>query len=185
VDAAAVLAAEVQGLEVIFVGRSAEWRNGLPYRAWLDARARACGAPCRFVEQVPRQELARWYAAARVIVVTSTFESLGMVALEAMASGRAVVCTDNTGSAELLAGTGAGAVVPVGDADRLVRALRPYLLNAELAALAGDRAQHVVAEHCDPERIAELRESCYQDAGRRWEAARLRSGSLGRRLWPG
>jgi glycogen synthase len=185
VDAAAELATKIQGLEVVFVGPSVQRPDGVPTREWLTARARASGAPCRIVEYVPREDLTSWYAAARVVVVASTFDNFPMVALEAMASRRAVVCTDRTGSAELLAGTGAGGVVPVGDAGRLAQALLPYLLDSELAAHAGRRARRVAAEHCNPERIAELREACYEEARRRWEASRRRSGFLGRRRRPG
>ena len=45
----------------------------------------------RFGETMPREELARWYRAADLLVVPSHHESFGLVAIEALASGTPVV----------------------------------------------------------------------------------------------
>jgi glycogen(starch) synthase len=164
VRAAAALAKEVPGVEVVLVGRSGGGRDGLPYRDWVARLAADLGAPCRFVEQVPRRELRDWYAAARVVAVPSRYDTFSMVAMEAMASGRPVVCSSSTGVAELVAGSGAGAVVPPDRPDLLAQALLPYLLDGELARGAGERARRLVRATCSPERIAEERERCYADA---------------------
>jgi glycogen(starch) synthase len=170
VRAAALLAREVPGVEVVFVGRSSGDREGMPYRDWVAKLAADLGAPCRFVEQVPRSGLKDWYAAARVVAVPSRYDTFSMVAMEAMASGRPVVCSSSTGVAELVAGSGAGAVVPPDRPDLLAKALLPYLLDGGLARAAGERARRLVRATCSPERIAEERERCFTDAlpVRRW-----------------
>jgi glycosyltransferase involved in cell wall biosynthesis len=165
-EACAALAGEVAGLELVFVGRSEEERDGIPYAQWLAQHAADAGVACRCVEHVPYHELADWYGRARVVALPSRFDNFPMVGLEALASGRPFVCTDATGTAEILAGTGAGAVVPVGDAAALGRALRPYLLDAEAAARAGAEARRLVTEACAPERIARERERLYAEAVR-------------------
>jgi glycogen synthase len=129
---------------------------------------------CRIVEHLPNPELAEWYGRARVVAIASRFDNFPMVGLEGLASGRPVVCTDATGTAEILAGTSAGAVVPAVDAVALAAALRPYLLDAEAAARAGAEARRLVGEVCAPERIAREREAAY-------DAARVRPGSRGSR----
>ena len=78
-----------------------------------------------------------------------------------MAGGRPVVCTSNTGLAEILDGSGAGAVVPPDDPGALAAALRPYLADASLAAEAGTRGRELVRRICSPDRIAAERERCY------------------------
>jgi glycogen(starch) synthase len=161
VRAAAKLAREADGVEVVFIGRSSGQRDGMAYRDWVQKLAAEVGAPCRFVEQVPRSELRGWYAAARVVAVPSHYDSLSMTGLEAMACGRPLVCSSRTGVAELVAGSGAGTVVPPGSADQLARALLPYLLDPEVARATGARGRRLVRTTCSPGRIAEERERCY------------------------
>jgi len=157
-------AAELPGAQVVFVGRGYQWVDGLPYRAFLERRAEANGVACRFVEHVPRPDLRALYSHARVVAVPSRYDNFPMVALEALASGRPVVCTDATGTAEILAGSNAGAVVPAGDSVALAAALRPFVMDAGAAAAAGEEGRRLVADKCSPKRIAELREACYAAA---------------------
>jgi glycosyltransferase involved in cell wall biosynthesis len=162
---ASVTLAEAAGdVEVIFIGRSSGERDGLPYRDWTQKLAADLGAPCRFVDQVPRAELRSWYGAARVVAVPSRYDTFPMTGLEAMASGRPVVCSSSTGTAELVGGSGAGAVVPPGDPSRLAQALLPYVIDPDHAREAGAAGRRLIRETCAPERIAEERERCYLEA---------------------
>ena len=173
VHAAAVLGKKIPGVEVVFVGRSG-LHDGRSYRDWLIELTRRLGAPCRFVEEVRRDDLASWYASCRVVALPSRYDNFPYVALEAMASARPVVCTERTGTAEIVAGTGAGAVVAVDDVAGLVEALRPFLIDPAVAGRAGREARSVVARECSPDGIAELREACYLEAMRVWSTRRSR-----------
>jgi glycogen(starch) synthase len=163
VRAAVRLAEEAGDVEVVLVGRSSGEREGLQYRDWVARLAFRLGAPCRFVEQIPRPELRGWYEAARVVAVPSLYESLSMSGLEALASGRPVVCSASTGVAELVAGSGAGSVVPPGSPQRLAEALLPYVLDPEAARTAGRRGRQLIHDSCSPQYIAEQRERCYRE----------------------
>lgn len=69
-----------------------------------------------------------WYARAGVFALSSRWEGLGNVIVEAMACGAPVVVTDcPSGPAEIVALAGGGALVPVGDADALAAALESAL----------------------------------------------------------
>jgi glycogen(starch) synthase len=173
VRATAMLRSDVADVEAVFVGQSS-FRNGQPYRRWLQDLAEELGAQCRFVHEVQREELRDWYGSVRVVAVPSRFDNYPYAGLEAMASARPVVCTDRTGLAELIGGTAAGAVVPADDPGALAAALRPLLLDADTAAAAGQAARALVASECAPDRIATLREACYREAIRRWAAGRGR-----------
>jgi glycogen synthase len=179
VRASALLAPEVPGLEIVFVGRS-NLRNGGSYKDWLVTLTHELRAPCRFVDEVPREELGEWYGSSRVIALCSRYDNFPFVGLEAMSAGRPVVCTTATGTAEIVQGTGAGTVVPVDDVESLAAALRRYLSDPSAAGHAGDEARSVVARHCSPARIAERREACYWEAVKRWrERAPARSRAVG------
>ena len=65
----------------------------------------------------------RVYAQARCFALASTSESFGLVVVEALANGLAVVATDCDGPREILAGGHFGTLVPPGDEAALARAL--------------------------------------------------------------
>jgi glycogen(starch) synthase len=167
VAAAAMLANDVRELEVVFVGRSS-LRDGASYREWLTEQVRRLGAPCRFLDEVPREELPRWYEGSRVVAVPSRYDNFPYAALEAMASERPVICTERTGTAEIVAGTDAGNVVAVDDPAALADALRPFLLDPRAAGRAGREARSVVERECSPDGIAAQREACYAEAIQVW-----------------
>lgn len=169
--------ATVDGLDVVLIGREdsrfiGQARSPLRQRRrtgpfslqGLSERARMVGAPIRFVESVPRNELHEWYAAARVVVVPSRYDNFPFVSLEAMAAGRAVVCTTMTGTAELADESAAITVVPSDDPSALAAAIRPFLEDSVLAARAGARAQAIVGQSCDLDLVSVQREACYRQA---------------------
>ncbi|MGW5686438.1 glycosyltransferase [Nonomuraea sp. NPDC003754] len=77
-----------------------------------------------------------WYVAADVVVLPSRWEGLPLTALEAMATGRSLVCYDVPGLAELV-GDGVGAAVPAEDVAALAEALLLRLSQPGLAAAEG------------------------------------------------
>lgn len=164
VEASALLAKEIEGLEVTLVGRSRGFRNGTPYGEWVAKLAQERNAPVRIESQIPHSEMRERYSRARVVVVPSHFESFSIAALEGLASGRPVVYTSRIGVAEVLRGTGAGTEVPPNDPAALAAALRPYLTDASHAAEAGAQARKVARTHFSPDIIAEQRERCYEAA---------------------
>jgi glycosyltransferase involved in cell wall biosynthesis len=153
--------ASIPDAEVVVVGRSQEHRDGMPYDAWLAERATRAGVRLRLAGQVPARELARFYELASVLVIPSSFDNFPVVALEALAAGRPVVCTNMTGTAELLAGTDAGEVVPAGDSAAMAEALQRVLRKAEAA---GEAARRLVTDVCSPDAIAARREAVYAHA---------------------
>ncbi|MEK6280879.1 MAG: glycosyltransferase family 4 protein [Acidobacteriota bacterium] len=63
----------------------------------------------------PTSELQRYYAAADAFVFPTTYDSFGMVVLEAMASGLPVFSSDQAGAAELIEPGKDGFVVPLNE----------------------------------------------------------------------
>jgi 1,4-alpha-glucan branching enzyme len=117
-------------------------------RGSLDAQVRRAAAQSGGAVEVrgavSDEELAELYARAAVLLVPSRYEGLGMVALEAMAAGAAVVAGDVTGLRDAVSGR--GLLVPAGD----------------VAAMAGEVAS-LLSDHV---RRNEMSERARQDVRR-------------------
>lgn len=96
-----------------------------PLRAALEAQAERLGIADRveFAGTLPKREVAELMRRARLVVVPSRFETSGVVAIEALASGAPVVASRVGALPELLAESG-GALVPPDDPAALAAAIR-------------------------------------------------------------
>ena len=87
---------------------------------------------------VPREELARWYAASTLVCVPSYNESFGLVALEAQAAGVPVVAASVGGLPTAVADGRSGLLVeghhPCDYADAITRILDDPALRERLSA---------------------------------------------------
>ena len=91
---------------------------------------------------VSRAEAATKIRESAVVVVPSQWiEPGGLVVLEAMASGLAVVAPDRGGPAEVIEDGVNGFVVPVDDPDRIADAVEQLLTDPDLRAQIGRRAR--------------------------------------------
>ncbi|HXF57871.1 MAG TPA: glycosyltransferase family 4 protein [Actinomycetota bacterium] len=176
--AAASLTPSVPGVRVVFLGRSSGMKDGVRYEDWIRSLARELRVDSLMMGEVDPEILHDWYSRARVVVVPSRFDNFPTVALEAMAAGRPVVCSDRTGVADLIGPTEAGAVFTSGDHRELAAKLVPYLRDAQLAARSGTAGRRLVENQCSPEQVAKAREQCYAEAiERRFRGASLRARS--------
>jgi glycosyltransferase involved in cell wall biosynthesis len=117
---------------------------------WFAARiheaARESGVSDRiqFCGFVSDADLLQLYNACELFVFPSFYEGFGLPALEAMACGRAVVCSNTTALPEVV--DGAAIVFDPYAVDQIVRALADLLLDSELRArmerLGLQRAAH-------------------------------------------
>ena len=95
--------------------------------AMADLEQAFAGAQATFPGRLAGQELAAAYASADVFVFPSTTDTLGLVLLEAMASGLPVVAACTPASRSLLDGVPAAGLFEAHDADGLVAAVRRWL----------------------------------------------------------
>jgi glycosyltransferase involved in cell wall biosynthesis len=119
-----------------------------PLRAQLERAA--AGLPVEFVGALHRDELAREYAAAALLVFPSVAaaggdqDGLPVALLEGMAAGRPVVASDLPGLADAVVDGESGRLVPSGDAEALATAIAELLgdpgTSAALAHGADRRA---------------------------------------------
>jgi glycosyltransferase involved in cell wall biosynthesis len=162
---------------VLHVGRLAREKNlDVMIEAWHAARG-ALGQRATFVAAgegplardiesdlpfvrmlgfLPRQHLATLYASADVCVFPSHTETCGLVALEAMASGVAVIAADAGGFRESLRDGVTGMLVPPGDRHRYVEAIIELALDPASRLLLGAAARERALERDVEPEDAEL-----------------------------
>jgi starch synthase (maltosyl-transferring) len=118
-----------------------------PLRGTLNRRAEQLGVADRVHLVGWQPDVARFYAAADLLVLTSAWEGMPNVVLEAMAASRPVVATDVHGVVELLGDTAAEQVVPLNDPQALVAAVVRIAGDKHLATRLGTQNRQRVAGH--------------------------------------
>jgi starch synthase len=98
-------------------------------------------------EMLPKREVIQLLSHATVFACPSVYEPLGIVNLEAMACGTAVVASRTGGIPEVVADGETGLLVPPGDDERLAAALNALLADPDRARAMGQAGRkRAVAE---------------------------------------
>jgi glycosyltransferase involved in cell wall biosynthesis len=103
-----------------------------------EADSRAPGA-VHFVGE--QDDVAPWFALADVAVAPSHNEPFGLAAVEALAAGRPLVATSVGGLVEIIAGTGAGVLVPPKAPELLATAISSLLSDPDRRAQLGQKGR--------------------------------------------
>lgn len=99
-----------------------------------------------FLGTLSNEHLAACYARAEIFALPSTGEGLGLVFLEAMAFGKAVVAAQAGGATDVIENGATGLLVPPGDQGALVRALETLLEDPGLRSHLGKEAAGIVRQ---------------------------------------
>jgi glycosyltransferase involved in cell wall biosynthesis len=95
---------------------------------------------------VPHAELPALYQTATIYALSSDYEGLGRVLMEAGAAGLAVASTHTHGAADVIVPNLTGLLTPIGDAEALAEAMLRLLRNPARRRAIGEKAQaHVLA----------------------------------------
>jgi glycosyltransferase involved in cell wall biosynthesis len=113
---------------------------------------------------VPRDELARLYDRAAVVVCPSRREGFGVTCAEAMAHGRSVVASAVGGLTELVEHEVTGLLVPPRDPIALRAAIDRLLADPALRARLGAEGRRRVARMCGWERVTDATLEAYERA---------------------
>ncbi len=111
-------------------------------------------------KQDPVQEI---LSIADLFLLTSGSESFGLAPLEAMACGVPVVCSDVGGLPELVQGSEAGYLCPLGDMDAFSKACMKILTDDSLHRKMARHARDHVVRHYDTHRIVVQYEEYYEE----------------------
>jgi glycosyltransferase involved in cell wall biosynthesis len=103
----------------------------------------------------------------RLFVLPSEYEAFGLVLLEALARGTAVVASEVGGIPEVLDGGRAGRLVPPGSVPELARALSELYDDAEERRRLGEYGRRSVVPRYDWERVVDQLQALFREAGER------------------
>lgn len=120
----------------------------------------------RFMGAKSHELLPYYYASATAVIMPSDYESFGMVALEAMASGTPVIATEVGGLAFLVRDGETGYLVPVRDPQALAERILTLLTDCQTRQTLGENATHLAHEY-DWNLIAERLLGLFNDQIRR------------------
>jgi phosphatidyl-myo-inositol dimannoside synthase len=157
-EAAALLRLRVPALVVRIVGKGPEWETVRRRHQALDL-----GETVTLLGDVSPGQLAEEYVSADLFCLPSVQESLGIVFLEAMAAGLAVVACRAAAMPEVVEDGVTGLLAPPRDPAGLAAALETLCAHPGRARTMGEAGRRAVAAYT-PERVA----------ARLMEAVRLR-----------
>jgi glycosyltransferase involved in cell wall biosynthesis len=155
VEAAGRVAAAVPSARFAIIG-SPTFASDQPFADRLRSRAAELGVAGRFVFAGFRSDVARLMAGCDVVCQTSRLnESFGLVAVEGMAQGRAVIATRVGGPSEIIETEKDGLLVEPGDVPALATAMIRLGGDAALRGRLGAAAARSVRERFDMKIVAD------------------------------
>ena len=116
----------------------------------------------RFLGERPAAEIPVWFRRVSIVVAPQRWEGFGLVPLEAMASGCAVVATRVGATHHVVADEHTGYLVPPRNVDALAHRLAILMGDPQLTLAMGQCGRAHVVNHFSIEREARELESVYQ-----------------------
>jgi glycosyltransferase involved in cell wall biosynthesis len=157
-DAMPLILRDHPGARLVLVGR-----GSLCDSLRRKASAMGLGESVVFSGYMEEDELKEAYGACDLFVLPSTVEPFGIVVAEAMASGKAVVCTDSGGVREIVADGVNGFLVPPGDPAALAERLSFLLSDHGTRGRMGREGRRIAAEKLDWKAIAARTKRLYEE----------------------
>ncbi len=157
-DAMPLILRDHPGARLVLVGR-----GSLCDSLRRKASAMGLGGNVVFSGYMEEDELKEAYSACDLFVLPSTVEPFGIVVAEAMASGKAVVCTDSGGVREIVFDGVNGFLVPPGNPAALAERLSFLLSDKGARDRMGREGRRIAAEKLDWRAIAARTKRLYEE----------------------
>jgi glycogen(starch) synthase len=138
-------------------------------RQWAPADLAHYTSRVLFTGWLPPDEVAKWYAAADVLVVPSWYEPFGMVILEGMLYGLPIAAAAVGGPAEIVQHKRTGLLFPPQDGNAIAESLLALLRSFELRLKLGAQAAAQVRKRWLWPHIVQQMTQVYQKA-LKWSA---------------
>ncbi len=141
-----ILSEEEKDIRLLMIGDG-------PQREYLQNLANAMGIKDNiiFLGIKPNKELKNYIRSGIAVLITSFYEGTAKVIKEAAFSGRITISTATSGVKDAIRDGETGIIIPIGDIDRLVSAMRYVINNPEIAMEMGKRARDYVMRKFNPD----------------------------------
>jgi glycosyltransferase involved in cell wall biosynthesis len=116
-----------------------------------------------FSGYLSEQELKEAYGTCDLFVLPSVWEVLPIAVLEAMSSGKPVICTDAGGDREMVRDGVNGYVVPMRDSRALAEKVNLALADADMRSRMGEASRRIAEEEFDWKLIAAQTKRVYEE----------------------
>lgn len=114
----------------------------------------------KYVPHVPHYELYKYYSQGSVFILPSLEDGFGLVVTEAMACGLPVICTENTGSKDLIREGKDGFIIPIRNESAIMDKIMFLYKNNDLCLEMGKSAFNHVSKgydwNCYGEKIVQI-----------------------------
>ena len=117
-----------------------------------------------FIGPVPNSQIPFILGQTDVCIFPSLFDSFGLVCLEAMAAGRAVIGSIASGMVEIINTNSVGRLISPNSPQQITQSTIELLQNPELRVQLGIAARERILQEYNLERIGDLQEKSYQVA---------------------
>ena len=117
-----------------------------------------------FTGTIPNDQLHTVLSQTDICVFPSLFDSFGLVCLEAMAAGRAVIGSSSGGMAEIINSDAVGRLVPPQEPRQIAQKAIELLGNPELRVKIGMAARDRVLRDYSTNHVGDLQEEAYRQA---------------------
>ena len=109
----------------------------------------------QWVGRVDYGEIGGYFKASDVFILPTIEDTWGVVVLEAMLFGKAILCSSGAGTSELISPGDNGFVFDPNNAEELANAMQFMIKHPEKMKLAGEKSQQVMTQHT-PESAAKF-----------------------------
>lgn len=133
-----------------------------PLQSELEKYANQLGINKRVKFVGMQKNVEEWLSGSDIFIQSSRREGLSNTMLEAMSSGLPVIVTQVSGTTEIVKETGAGIVVPIGDANSLANAIIKMISSDLLRQQKGAISRKVIEEKFSISKVALSHEKLYE-----------------------
>lgn len=121
---------------------------GAPVEEPVDRAIRKCKYPCvKYVGELEHDSLLALFANMDMVLCPSLDDPMPIVCTEAMALGKGVIVSENTGTASFIENGVNGYKVPAGDPEALAKVIEAAVLNRENLPILGKEARKIYEEN--------------------------------------
>lgn len=158
------LAAHDRSVTLVLIGEDGGMRPALEDRL----RRRSLEGRVRFTGFLADEAmLAAAFREARLVLLPSQYEAFGLVLLEALAQGTAVIASRVGGIPEVLDGGAAGRLVPPGEVGPLAEAMRELYDDPAACRRMGEHGRTTVLPRYDWDQVVGRLEALFREVARR------------------